>query len=246
MLTIGSGDNLESNTYSAFRFVTTEHHNKHALFGLEKNPSNFSSDEAHYPYGDGVTLRDWGWWNYHTEKDDVLYSGKDVPFTLTLTPDTNDSNYYDAQIKIGANDDYVGTRKIPASEVTAFDRLTITLKQFQTATTANYVGLKDLKITTSSVVPKTALVEGENTIYLPVENVTGHEVDFAIVAAVCDKETDQQLGYSVATYNGHQKRFDNLEVKGVNITNPLNQYVKLFVFNTFGNLMPYTTPISNQ
>ena len=171
MLTIGSGDNLESNTYSAFRFVTTEHHNKHALFGLEKNPSNFSSDEADYPYGDGVTLRDWGWWNYHTEKDDVLYSGKDVPFTLTLTPDTNDSNYYDAQIKIGANDDYVGTRKIPASEVTAFDRLTITLKQFNTATTANYVGLKDLKIIKSQ--GHFGLAEGNNKLSIDYTNISG-------------------------------------------------------------------------
>ena len=171
MLTIGSGDNLESNTYSAFRFVTTEHHNKHALFGLEKNPSNFSSDEADYPYGDGVTLRDWGWWNYHTEKDDVLYSGKDVPFTLTLTPDTNDSNYYDAQIKIGANDDYVGTRKIPASEATAFDRLTITLKQFNTATTANYVGLKDLKIIKSQ--GHFGLAEGNNKLSIDYTNIRG-------------------------------------------------------------------------
>jgi len=244
LLTIGNSDDLNGNTYSVLRFVTLiDKSNRYYFCGLEKNPSEITSDATKYPYGGGVTLRDWGWWDYHNTSSDPLYSGKDVPFTLTLTPDANDSNYYNAEINV-ANGTYKGTRTIPASEVATFDTVAITVWQSATVTTGKYVGFKDLTITTTAGNQKTALAEGENTVYLPIENVTGHKVNFAIVAAVCDVATDEQLSYAVAVYRDYYKRFGNLAVEGIKITDPDAQYVRMFVFNTFENLEPYIVPIS--
>ena len=105
------------------------------------------------------------------------------------------------------------------------------------------MGLKNLKITTEGT--KTALVAGNNTIYLPIENVTGHAVDFALIAAVCDKATDKHKEYFVETYDEHCTNSDNLTID-VTITDPTTEYVKLYIWDSFGILRPYTEPIDTK
>jgi len=193
MLTIGNGEDLQSNTYSVFRFVTLiNSSNKYYLCGLEKNPGEFSSYMANYPSGGGVELRKWDWWNYHNDKNDPFYYTNDIPFVLTLSPDVNDNNYYNAEIDI-ANGRFKGTRKIPASEVVTFDTVAITMWQKYTVTTGKYVGFKDLKIAKG----KLGIEKGACNLKIDYTNLSGTPFNADILIVERDPVTNSIINVNI-------------------------------------------------
>lgn len=167
-----------------------------------------------------------------------------VKLEFTAVPNADGENYDITLDLTSTLLDTTSTVKVPKAEVLAMDTIAIHSRG-QGTSVRESMAVSNLKIEKHPVVEKTALTVGQNTVYLPIENVTGHAVDFALIAAVCDKATDAHKAYFVETYDEHCKGADNLAID-VEITDPATEYVKLYVWDSFNNLVPYTEPISTK
>ena len=234
-VTLVLGNDDLSRTVSVIRFY------EKAYSGFYFSSLGTNDDVGAWSESNGTVFMDGDWAIDVSTKP--LYKGTDIPFTFTMTPNAEDSTKYDLSIITGIGGVYTATRQIDKATAESFNTVGIYIHNNWYDVNENFMGLKNLKITTEGT--KTALVAGNNTIYLPIENVTGHAVDFALIAAVCDKATDKHKEYFVETYDEHCANSDNLAID-VTITDPATEYVKLYIWDSFGILRPYTEPIDTK
>lgn len=165
-----------------------------------------------------------------------------VAIELIAAPNATDDNKYDIILTFkGTYIDAMAKRTVDKSQVFDIDSLQFFVRTGATNET-EVINFSNFKIEKYPAVKKTALTTGTNTIYLPIENVTGHEANFALVAAVCDKDTEEQKDFFIKTYENVAES-GNLEID-VDITSAADEYVDIFVFDTFEKIVPYTMPLS--
>ena len=165
-----------------------------------------------------------------------------VNFTVTAAPNASDSSKYDVTLTFnGQNIETTSVKTVDKAFVQKLDAIKIHTYSGWTADAAA-TQVRNLKVEKYPNVMKDGFVEGTNTLYLPIENVTGHEATYAIIAAVCDKTSDEQKNFFIRQYPNNGNALDNLAID-VEISDPATEYVKFYVFNGYDSLVPYTTPI---
>ena len=171
-----------------------------------------------------------------------LYIGNDVTYTFTMEPDSSDSSKYLVTCKIGSFD--TASKKIDKTLALAFNTIRFQSMGKGSTNTELLIGHKDVKITKPISNPPTALQNGINTLYVPVENITGHNVSYRVVAAVTEGtgENAKQVAYYISDSTASSN--DAVLSVNVNITDANTQYVQLFVFDSLENIRPWTTPLT--
>ena len=166
-----------------------------------------------------------------------------VNFTVTAAPNASDSSKYDVTLTFnGQNIKTTSVKTVDKAFVQKLDAIKIHTYSGWTSDAAA-TQVRNLKVEKYPNVMKDGFVKGTNTLYLPIENVTGHEATYAIIAAVCDKTSDEQKNFFIRQYPDNGNALDNLAID-VEISDPATEYVKFYVFNGYDSLVPYTTPIS--
>ncbi len=166
-----------------------------------------------------------------------------VNFTVTAAPNASDDSKYDVTLKfVGRNIETTSVKTVDKAFVQKLDAIKILTYSGWTSDAAA-TQVRNLKVEKYPNVMKDGFVKGTNTLYLPIKNVTGHEATYAIIAAVCDKTSDEQKNFFIRQYPNNGNALDNLAID-VEISDPATEYVKFYVFNGYDSLVPYTTPIS--
>ena len=165
-----------------------------------------------------------------------------VNFTVTAAPNASDDSKYDVTLTfVGDNIETTSVKTVDKAFVQKLDAIKIFTYSGWTSDAAA-TQVRNLKVEKYPNVMKDGFVKGTNTLYLPIENVTGHEATYAIIAAVCDKTSDEQKNFFIRQYPNNSNALDNLAID-VEISDPATEYVKFYVFNGYDSLVPYTTPI---
>lgn len=99
--------------------------------------------------------------------------------------------------------------------------------------------IKDTEIEVEKATLKTGLTVGENSIYIPYTNVTKNPFDVAAVAAVYD-ENGMQIDFAIAEEKSVIANDGFIKISGVTISDPSKETAKVFIFNTFEDIKPWT------
>lgn len=181
-------------------------------------------------------------------------NGGDLTLNLKAVPSTSDESKYDLILTtVGPNVNVTSTRAVDKNLVLGLSDFCLVSSRGNTsaehattwATPQKLIGLKNAAVskTSGGNVSTGTLVTGTNTVYVPCAIPAGEQASFAIVAAVCDKTTDEQKTFFVKEYKNIVKTSENLAID-VEVSNPDTEYVKVYVFNSYDNLAPYRKPTS--
>lgn len=166
----------------------------------------------------------------------------DINITMVISPKDDDNYNVSLTLAQTGAESLVLNRTITKAMAESFDRLEVWAATMKAGTLLENIAVKNAKIDVSSGT-KEALTAGENNIYLSCTNVTGYPVDYALVAAVCNKTTNEQTGvYAIAEYTDNMTYTQNL-MATVNVSDPETETVKLFVFDNFDNITPWIKPL---
>ena len=173
--------------------------------------------------------------------------GKDVNLVLTASPKAGDASKYTLVLRVTGEQgaDFTVTRELDATEVIGYNELALTVKGSTTYPIA-MMSVKNLKLERIPATVQLELMNGSNTIYLPYFNYTEMRADYQIIAAVCedvDGERVQKRFYTSDPYKGIATANSYITVD-VEIEDKDNEYVVLYVLNSFEQLVPYIEPIS--
>ena len=160
--------------------------------------------------------------------------------TVTLTPDAEDSASYKATTVLTNNGkEYKAESKIAKDIVLGLDKLQIFELNFGMEN-VNVLGIKSIKVEAYDAAKKLSASD-DNIIYVPYRNTTGHANDIALIAAICSKSDNMQQRYFIdgTAYKNFTAAKDNLELNIGKVA--ADEYVRLFIFDSFDNLRPLTT-----
>lgn len=124
---------------------------------------------------------------------------------------------------------------IPAEEALAMNTVSFLLRDPSNVNDVLEIALKNVKVEVSSP-EKTALTAGENKVYLPFDKYDNTPQDMTLIAVVCNKADDMQKTFHITEYS--QVSGSGVLSGTVNITDPANEYVRLFVFNNLDTIVP--------
>lgn len=160
--------------------------------------------------------------------------------TVTLTPDAEDSASYKATTVLTNNgNEYKAESKIAKDIVLGLDKLQIFELNFGKEN-VNVLGIKSIKVEAYDAAKKLSASD-DNIIYVPYRNTTGQANDIALIAAICSKSDNMQQRYFIdgTAYKNFTAAKDNLELNIGKVA--ADEYVRLFIFDSFDNLRPLTT-----
>lgn len=160
--------------------------------------------------------------------------------TVTLTPDSEDNASYKATTVLTNNGkEYKAESKIAKDIVLGLDKLQIFELNFGKENT-NVLGIKSIKVEAYDAAKKLSASD-DNIIYVPYRNTTGHANDIALIAAICSKSDNMQQRYFIdgTAYKNFTAAKDNLELNIGKVA--ADEYVRLFIFDSFDNLRPLST-----
>ncbi len=172
------------------------------------------------------------------------YFGTATPtceLTFAVAPSEYYSGKYMASVELTGNGcTYTAFKdQLSAEDITSYNTLGITSIAGTEEIPVDNADKTDIAIGDITMerrnVSKTALAAGENTLYIPYTNSTGTAQPFRVIAAVCDAE-GKQTGYEVFNYPDNTYVKEELQIT-VDITDPTTEYVRLFFFDNYQDLI---------
>lgn len=125
---------------------------------------------------------------------------------------------------------------LTTEEATSLDRMYFSSGANTTGTKAAAIQTKNLKI--EVIGAKTALENGENTVYVPMKNLNGAKANFTLVAALCEN-SGVKKAFKIVDFSDVTDYIKNLPVN-ITVEDKDSQYVKVFVFDNMENITPLT------
>lgn len=236
-----------SSYYAPSEYLTILNYNARPYSGFQVNIGGINQGTSIYSnktYAAGTGI-DW---------DLTKYMNQTADGTLTLKVEASlypsqTADMYDARIVIKNNEDdsvllsTVLEGKISKAAALSYNQFDIE-SGMETRTEGEDMpfAIKDVKIEAVSKDAKTGLTVGENAIYIPYTNVTKNPFDVAAVVAVYDSEGNQ-VDFAIGKYENIISDSGTIKVDGVTITDTAAETAKVFIFDKFTTIVPYSEPL---